>query len=584
MATRSPNNQEISRTEIQAALAKAVELRALHAALVQGNSPGKLKPQTCPSPSGSRHSAQDYPVFTPTYEEETVPAYQQIKSDPRRMSLNWDEGQADEVESIGTEKGSPVIAMRRRSGLFSRGPASSTMEHSLSTSSSIRNVTGLQSSLGNATPHALKPNLNSTVERKKILNGANSTVSCNRCKPAALGRENPTVVPLTESQDMIELPQKDRSGNGLFKSWLFSRAKKKTAKTQTSPNNFDPAYISQSMEEWGMALEALKQKLLEANENRDSAVTEVAELRSSMGELEKKLRQLELYCQDLKHALNQTVQDGNVAVTERSGVKNYEEAITCRYADEEHVDRVGSRNPLPVSSEAMVEGFLQIVSEARVSVKQFCRTLVTQIQELDGGAMENLNSLLQPYNVSVTSRVSRGVMYHLESLINQAIYQDFENCSFQKNGSQTILDTQESCQANFDSFASLRNLSWNEVLSKGTRFYSESFSRFCDQKMSLIVSMLNWTRAWPEPLLQAFFIAAKCVWLVHLLAFSFNPPLAIFRVEKTTNFDPVYMEDILTERHRRQVPSKVRIMVMPGFYVQDDILRCKVLCRYRNGA
>lgn len=51
--------------EIQAAIAKAAELRALHAALVQGSSPGKLKPQTCPSPSGSRHSAQDYPVFTP---------------------------------------------------------------------------------------------------------------------------------------------------------------------------------------------------------------------------------------------------------------------------------------------------------------------------------------------------------------------------------------------------------------------------------------------------------------------------------------------------------------------------------------
>ena len=66
MANRSPPiNQEISRTEIQAAIAKAAELRALHAALVQGTSPGNLKPQTCPSPSGSRHSAQDYPVFTP---------------------------------------------------------------------------------------------------------------------------------------------------------------------------------------------------------------------------------------------------------------------------------------------------------------------------------------------------------------------------------------------------------------------------------------------------------------------------------------------------------------------------------------
>ena len=117
---------------------------------------------------------------------------------------------------------------------------------------------------------------------------------------------------------------------------------------------------------------------------------------------------------------------------------------------------------------------------------------------------------------------------------------------------------------------------------KELSFYGEIIES--ELQMGLIVSMLNWTRTWPEPLLQAFFIAAKCIWLVHLLAFSFNPPLAIFRVNKASNFDPVYMEDILTDRHKRQVPSKVRIMVMPGFYVHDDILRCKVLCWHKSGA
>ncbi|KAH9289523.1 hypothetical protein KI387_033640, partial [Taxus chinensis] len=227
----------------------------------------------------------------------------------------------------------------------------------------------------------------------------------------------------------------------------------------------------------------------------------------------------------------------------------------------------------------MVESFVHIVTEARVSVKHFCRALVKQIQDPDGKAMEKLRLLLQPHNVNVTDKVSRAVLYHLESLINQVLYQDFENSSFEKSGAQSILDIHKRRQEKFSSFASLRNLSCNEVLNKGTRYYSESFSRFFYQKMSLIVSMLNWTKAWPEPLLQAFFIAAKCIWLVHLLAFSFNPPLNIFRVDKGVNFDPVFMEDMLTERNKRQVPSKVRIMVIPGFYVHDDIVRCKVLCR-----
>lgn len=64
------NGVEVSRQEIQAAIAKAVELRALHAALTQGNYPPNLRyPSSSSSSPVSRpfplFSAQDYPVFTP---------------------------------------------------------------------------------------------------------------------------------------------------------------------------------------------------------------------------------------------------------------------------------------------------------------------------------------------------------------------------------------------------------------------------------------------------------------------------------------------------------------------------------------
>lgn len=56
---------DLNRQEIQTAIAKAVELRALHAALTQGNSPTSHNARF-PSPSPvSQLSAQDYPVFTP---------------------------------------------------------------------------------------------------------------------------------------------------------------------------------------------------------------------------------------------------------------------------------------------------------------------------------------------------------------------------------------------------------------------------------------------------------------------------------------------------------------------------------------
>ncbi|KAE9600378.1 putative GrpE nucleotide exchange factor, head [Lupinus albus] len=97
--------------------------------------------------------------------------------------------------------------------------------------------------------------------------------------------------------------------------------------------------------------------------------------------------------------------------------------------------------------------------------------------------------------------------------------------------------------------------------------------------MNSIITTLNWTRPWSEQLLQTFFIAAKCIWLLHLLAFSFNAPLGVLRVEENRNFDPNYMEDMVPDRQRSQGPMKVKIMIMPGFYVQDRVLRCKVICR-----
>lgn len=60
-------NTEATRQEIKAAIAKAVELRALHAVLIRGNSSTNAKfPSPSPvSRSVSQFSAHDYPVFTP---------------------------------------------------------------------------------------------------------------------------------------------------------------------------------------------------------------------------------------------------------------------------------------------------------------------------------------------------------------------------------------------------------------------------------------------------------------------------------------------------------------------------------------
>ncbi|XP_028757164.1 IRK-interacting protein-like [Neltuma alba] len=508
-------------------------------------------------------SAHDYPVFTPSYEDEPVAAYQQAVS-------IWN----DSHVKAGQDTEIIVPHSQSRKGLtlgFVNPSLQSYVcpaDDSKSVNgSSANNITVLQTSPANSN-HFFKS------RRRNSLDDFNSLSSCNRCQPSLITAESENrsntntsevLVPFTDSHS--SLPSQPKS-KGII-SWLFPRLKKKHSKNETSPNRTESEEVSQVLKDLGnVSIETLKKELIEANENRDAALMEVSEMKSLFGELKQKLEYLESYCEELKKALR-LAKDCRV----REKLNNLPKRGKPSDGSAENV--------MPVSEGVMVEGFLQIVSEARLSVKQFCKTLISQIEETDRALTQNLNQLLQPYKLSLNAKYSKAVLYHFEAFINQCLYQDFENCVFQKNGCPKFLDPHQDRQTHFSSFVALRNLSWNEVLRKGTKYYSEEFSKFCDQKMNCIITCLNWSRAWSEELLQAFFVAAKCIWLLHLLAHSFNPPLGVLRVEENTSFDGHYMEDMYEDRQRSQGPSRVKMMVMPGFYVGDRVLRCKVLCRYK---
>ncbi|XP_055818605.1 IRK-interacting protein-like [Solanum dulcamara] len=579
MAAENTNFQEnddeyngaISRQEVQAAIAKAVELRAIHASLLQGinntNSPANhIKfPSSSSSSPANLFSAQDYPIFTPSYEDAPLSGSKQLQLVDRDNADLWDDyslggvGNCDEASLSNYRKANSSL----RKGI---SPNFINSESHNCPPDDQRSVTG--SCTGQITLLRTSPGGDYSNSRRSSLGDLRSLSSYHRCKPSIVntetdgasksGKSSNVVVPLTNSHSLNQLQPKSK---GMNLSWLFPKLKKKN-KNENSPYQ-DVGVVS---------VETLKKELTEANERREAALMEVAEMKSSLGELKKKLEYLETYCEELKKALRQAIQ------AKDSQVSNMLIDLPRRGKS---TDGDGE-NVIPVSEEVMVEGFLQIVSESRLSVKQFCKTLIAQVEETENSLTDNLNLLLQPYKLSLNSKHSKAVLYHVEAIINQSLFQDFENVVFQKNGAPKQLDPQQDCHDQFSSFVSLRNLSWNEVLRKGTKYYSEDFSKFCDQKMCCIITSLNWRRPWPEQLLQAFFVAAKCIWLLHLLAFSFDPPLGILRVEENTSFDKNYMEDIFGDRQKSQ--GKVKIMVVPGFYVRDRVHRCKVICRYKSAA
>lgn len=396
--------------------------------------------------------------------------------------------------------------------------------------------------------------------KKRQENDEASGVSCNKCRPS--NRERFSVVPLENSNGGVHRLSM-ASPNGIFKSIIASLALKKSPKSSSSESASSAAMSRE--EHWKIVVAELSNKLIHASRRRDEAVLESSKLKYSMSELEKKLNKLEIYCHSLKSELES-------CTTTNASTKPHKSPSRVSY----QLVKVGDQAKV-------IEHFLVSVSETRSTVRFLSRALGLQLRQMGAKVYDRIAMLLQPYDIKISiSRNPRGMIFYLEALLNRAFFEDFETVGFQKSASNPVLNPIDRCESNFAMFSRLQELTWEEVLNKGTRHFSEEFSRFCDRKMSDIVAMLGWNRAWPEPLLQAFFGASKAVWLVHLLANSLHPGLPIFRVEKGVGFDPVYMEDMGGDKARKLIPTMVRIMVTPGFYVFDNVVKCKVLCRYYN--
>nr|CAB3457416.1 unnamed protein product [Digitaria exilis] len=577
----SPSRAPASRPDVQAAIAKAVELRQLHAAILHRGAPANARATRSPavirlpplaSPARSRTADEEYPVFTPAYDDEeedgvAAAALNHICQDNRSRSENWAGVALDhEDAALSDYDGLNAFSCSNSEVLF---PSSNDPLCPRNRGAAYK----IHPTFMHSAPSADHRFLLSSVGRA----GYTSEL---KLPPATC---NNAIRPATISSSRVPPPSsrtKNRAPHQIL-SWLFPKSRKKAKPPETemtmtsSPTAIERGNVSQLLTEWGaLSLESLKKELAEANVHRDAALREAAEVRSSLGELATKLVNVEAYCTELKKALRHAATTSPSVSSSRRSTRSME--ATAR---REHP-------MMPVSHDVMVEGFLQIASEARLSVKQLCKALIQQATEedaVDNGLSDKLNLLLRPYQLALTGSTSskhgcsKAVLYHLEAIMNRDMYQDFENPAFQRNGSPRCLDPAEHRRQSFAAFVALRNLSWNEVLRKGTKYYSDDFSRFCDRKMSGIVATLGWSRPWPEQLLQCFFVAAKCVWLLHLLAFSFGPPLTIMRIEDGRAFDQMYMEDILQDRQQVLSPCQVKIMVMPGFYVQDRVLKCRVI-------
>lgn len=79
---------------------------------------------------------------------------------------------------------------------------------------------------------------------------------------------------------------------------------------------------------------------------------------------------------------------------------------------------------------------------------------------------------------------------------------------------------------------------------------------------------------------ESFVNMASSIWMLHKLAFSFDPVVDIFQVERGVDFSIVYMEDVTRRSNLAgKTRAKVGFTVVPGFKVGRTVIQSQVyLC------
>ncbi|KAJ8900161.1 hypothetical protein K2173_024801 [Erythroxylum novogranatense] len=118
------------------------------------------------------------------------------------------------------------------------------------------------------------------------------------------------------------------------------------------------------------------------------------------------------------------------------------------------------------------------------------------------------------------------------------------------------------------------------------------FSRFCEQKCQELVHpsmessifcnldtnevvLSSWRSL--SVFYESFVNMASSVWTLHKLAFSFDPVVEIFQVERGVDFSMVYMQDV-TRKCTSSAKTKLKVgfTVIPGFKIGRTVIQSQV--------
>ncbi|GMY09335.1 protein GRAVITROPIC IN THE LIGHT 1 [Fagus crenata] len=228
------------------------------------------------------------------------------------------------------------------------------------------------------------------------------------------------------------------------------------------------------------------------------------------------------------------------------------------------------------------ELFTSAVEAAFKAIHDFSKPLINMMKAA-GWDLDAAANSIEP-NVVYAKRAHK--KYAFESHICQRMFSGFQQESFSIKSDNLTVTT----ESFFNQFLALREMDPLDILGQNP---DSIFGKFCRSKYLVVVhpkmeasffgnlDQRNYVMGGGHPrtpFYQAFLKLAKSIWLLHRLAYSFDPNVKVFQVKRGSEFSEIYMDSVVKNliMDESDQKPKVGLMVMPGFWIGGSVIQSRV--------
>lgn len=251
--------------------------------------------------------------------------------------------------------------------------------------------------------------------------------------------------------------------------------------------------------------------------------------------------------------------------------------------------KLNQSGPLSVLDNLHISGlspshFITVLRYTVRSIRSFVKLIVEEMRSA-GWDIDAAVNAIQP-NVVFSKEDHK--CFAVESFVCREMFDSFQFPNFSIPG-EIPPDRNNQQKLFFGRFNELKSAKAKDFLSENPR---SPFAKFCRVKYTRLVhpkmesslfgnlnqrNLLNAGEFPDTGFFTSFAEMAKRVWLLHCMAFSFEPQASIFQVSKGCKFSDVYMEcanDDDDDDSSDQI--QVAFSVVPGFRIGKTLIQCQV--------